>query len=223
LSATSTEAVILRLVDQGERNRIVTLFTNTVGRTAVMARGARGSTKRFRGHLDLFHRGTAELKSGRRATSFPTLTSFLVKAPHEGLRTDITRFAIASFCVEIVLNATAVGDANQIQFDTLAGTLESLADGAESDRRDLILAFQLRWFDAMGELPPLDEDALRQARLPRLDEQPMAIARALHSGVEIPELDEPRFRAVGVLTRAIRNRVLRRPLESTRFLYEVLS
>ncbi len=213
----------MRLVDQGERNRIVTLFTRTVGRTPCIARGARGSKRRFGGHLDLFHRGTAELASGRKLSGLPTLKAFVVAEPYEPIRADIVRFAIASFMVEIVLNATAAGDANDAQFDVLRSTLDALSQGEDSDRRDLILGFQLRWFDAMGELPPLEEEALRLARLPYLAEQPLAIARALLSGMPIPELDDERFRLVGTLTRAVRNRVLRRPLESTRFLFEVLT
>lgn len=220
--SVETDAVVLRLVDQGDRNRIVTLFTPSAGRTACVARGARGSKHRFGGHLDLFHRGRADLGRPRRTGGLPPLSGFVVTDPYEAIRADIVRFATASFFVEIVITATAAGDANPGQFAVLVESLGALSRGEESTRRDLILAFQLRWFDAMGELPPLHPENLRQARLPHLDEQPLAIARALLSGMEIPELDARRFRAVGGLTRAVRNRVLRKPLESTHFLYQVL-
>ncbi len=215
------DAIILRLVDHAEKNRVVTFFTAEHGPLAAYARNARGSKRRFGGHLDLFHRGEAEF--GRRKTGLATLTSFEVREPREGLRTDVVRFAIASFFAELVLQTTAEGDANPAQFEVLIDCLDRLATGHESERRDLILAFQLRWFDAMGNLPPLTEAGLAQARLPYLEPQPMAIARGLRAGVDIPELDAARFTAVGALTRALRGRCLSRPLESTRFLHQVLS
>ena len=49
-----TRAVLLRSVDFGEADRIVTLLTDAQGRVAVMARGARRSQKRFGGALEPF-------------------------------------------------------------------------------------------------------------------------------------------------------------------------
>jgi DNA repair protein RecO (recombination protein O) len=49
-----TRAVLLRSVDFGEADRILTLLTDRHGRVAVMARGARRSQKRFGGALEPF-------------------------------------------------------------------------------------------------------------------------------------------------------------------------
>ncbi|MBX7197665.1 MAG: DNA repair protein RecO, partial [Sandaracinaceae bacterium] len=46
-TAQASRAVLLRSVDFGEADRIVTLLTEQHGRVAVMARGARRSQKRF--------------------------------------------------------------------------------------------------------------------------------------------------------------------------------
>jgi hypothetical protein len=56
-----------------------------------------------------------------------------------------------------------------------------------------------------------------------LNEQTMALARALLSGMDIPELDGPLFANVGVLTRALRERVVGRQLVSIPFLFQMLS
>jgi hypothetical protein len=75
----------------------------------------------------------------------------------------------------------------------------------------------------MGVLPELDDECLHLAQLPSLDDQNLALARALLSGMEIPELDGSHFVKVGALTRAIRERVIGRQLASVPFLFQMLS
>ena len=48
-----SEAILLRLVDFGESDRIVHLLCPEVGRLTAIAKGARRSVKRFGGSLDL--------------------------------------------------------------------------------------------------------------------------------------------------------------------------
>ena len=86
MTTAKADAVVLRLVDHGERNRIVTLFTPEHGRVAAMARSARGKSRRFGGHLDLFHRGDAMLAHSRRQGGMSTLTGFEVRATYEAIR-----------------------------------------------------------------------------------------------------------------------------------------
>jgi DNA repair protein RecO len=215
------DGIVVRLVDHQERNRIVTLFTPHVGQVATYARGVRGSKKRFAGHVDLFNRGTAQLTRPKRG-GMPNLKSFDLTAGFEPIRQDILRFAIATFFIDVVLHTSAEGDGSPKQFEVLLTSLQTLAAGEESARRDLILAFQLQWFDAMGELPSLDLASLAEAGLPLLEDQPLAITRALLAGVAVPDLDPARFHAVGLFTRAIRRRLISRPLKSTRFLFEML-
>jgi DNA repair protein RecO (recombination protein O) len=215
--------MVLRLTDQGDRNRILTLFTVAHGRTSVAVARARGPSKRFQGKLDLFYRGVAFLARPKRANGLYRLTEFQVTEPYEALRNDLVRFASASFFIDLVLSSTAVGDASRKQFEVLASLLDQLQASEESVRRDLILSFQLQWFQTMGVLPTLDTESLRHAGLPPLDGQALAIARGLLANVPIPELDLERFQAVGVLTRHLRNRTIGRPLASTSFLHQMLS
>ena len=51
---TPTRALVLRGVDYGEADRILTLLTPELGRVAVLARGARKSQRRFAGALEPF-------------------------------------------------------------------------------------------------------------------------------------------------------------------------
>jgi DNA repair protein RecO len=217
-----SDSVVLKCIDHGERGRIVTLFTAEQGHTSAYARGARGKSKRFGGQLDLFQRGDAVFELRTRSGSLPQLKTFHARFPYEGIRQDVVKFAIASFWAELVLCTTVDADASPIQFERLVAALDSLNRSQESQRRDLVLGFQLLWFDAMGILPPLDEETLSRANVPHLTTQTLAIARALLSGVEIPDLDWERARAVGILTRTLRHQVVNRPLNSAKFLHQML-
>jgi DNA repair protein RecO len=223
LAAQVVDGIILRLIDHGEKHRIVTFYTPTHGRIAAIARGARGSIRRFGGHLDLFHHGQAILNIRSTGTRLAVLNGFSATQPFEGIRRDIVRFAIASFWAELVLTCTAEGNPSENQYSLLLDALTRLNNSEQECRRDLILAFQLQWFFAMGVLPDLDEESLHSAQLPMLNEQTMALARALLSGMDIPELDGPLFANVGVLTRALRERVVGRQLVSIPFLFQMLS
>jgi DNA repair protein RecO (recombination protein O) len=54
VASLRTEAIVLRVRDLGESDRVVQLLTPAVGRVAAIAKGARRSQRRFPGTLDLF-------------------------------------------------------------------------------------------------------------------------------------------------------------------------
>ncbi|HEY8493863.1 MAG TPA: recombination protein O N-terminal domain-containing protein, partial [Myxococcota bacterium] len=53
MARLDTEALVLRVVDYGESDRIAHLLTPETSRLTVIAKGARRSRKRFPGALDL--------------------------------------------------------------------------------------------------------------------------------------------------------------------------
>lgn len=63
--ASPHDAVVLGMIDYGERDRIVRLLTPDLGRVSALARGARGSRRRFGGVLDLGARLQVMLRPGR--------------------------------------------------------------------------------------------------------------------------------------------------------------
>src|SRR5262245_33859927 len=59
------DALVLRAVDYGESDRVVTLFTREHGCVSAMARAARKSKRRFAGALEGFALIHVELSTGR--------------------------------------------------------------------------------------------------------------------------------------------------------------
>jgi DNA repair protein RecO (recombination protein O) len=66
LPALSTPAIVLRAVNYGEADRVVTLFGRDIGRVSALARSARKSQRRFAGGLGLGAVGVAALRGRAR-------------------------------------------------------------------------------------------------------------------------------------------------------------
>lgn len=100
-TAAPTRAVLLRSVDFGEADRVLTLLTDAHGRIGVIARGARRSQKRFGGALEPFAvieasvaLGTGELgrlAEARVLRAFPRLLSRLDAMREAGHALDLVR------------------------------------------------------------------------------------------------------------------------------------
>lgn len=153
-----TEAVVLRIVDTGEADRILALYSREVGRLDVIARGARKSTKRFGGHLGLYARIEATVDH-RPARSLQPLRGARLLAAHEGLQADLAAFAAASYLAEVVLKATHPEQADEGLWRLLCGALGALGGGdapAGAGLEALVHVAEAGLLDALGVLPSLD-------------------------------------------------------------------
>lgn len=61
----TTDALILKRMDYGEADRILTLFTPGRGKIKAIAKGARRTTSRIAGHVELFTCSQLQLAAGR--------------------------------------------------------------------------------------------------------------------------------------------------------------
>jgi DNA repair protein RecO (recombination protein O) len=97
-----TRAVLLRRVDTGESDRVVTLLTEAQGRVSAIARGARKSRKRFGASLGLFVLAEASLRRGRGGGGLFTLTAYDAVQTFPGISTRLGAIAHASYVTELV-------------------------------------------------------------------------------------------------------------------------
>lgn len=95
----ATEAIVLRRVDQGEADRLITALTPDHGKMRVIAKGARKITSRKAGHIELFARTTLMLAKGKQ---FDVVTQAELIDPHLALREDMQRGAIAHYVCDLI-------------------------------------------------------------------------------------------------------------------------
>jgi DNA repair protein RecO (recombination protein O) len=153
LSSLTTPAIVLRAVNYGEADRVVTLFGRDTGRLAALARGARKSQRRFAGGLALCALGTAALRE-RPGADLATLERFDATESHPALGTDVARMAHAAYAAELVGKLCAPHQVETAVFDWLAAFLRLLdGDGASAER---LRVFEIGLLSGLGFGPVLD-------------------------------------------------------------------
>ncbi len=153
--AVKLRAVVLRTVDYGERDRVVTLFSRERGKLSAFARGARSSRRRFGGTLEPFTLVAAELTE--RSGDLWGLDDAAVERGFGSVRGDLARIACASYAVELARELVRDAEPHEDLFDALVAYL-ALLDGGPARPWDL-RRFELDALRAAGLQPALDRCA----------------------------------------------------------------
>ena len=147
-----TPAVILKRMDLGEADRIVTLFSRDEGKIRAVAKGVRRTTSRSAGHLEPFTLSDCLLAVGRELdviSQVDTVESFRV------IRESLELSTHAYYLAEVVDLLTEDRQENRPVFDILVECLRALS--VTPDPRLLLVAFHLNLLDALGYRPELRE------------------------------------------------------------------
>lgn len=148
-------AVVLRTVDYGERDRVVTLLSRERGKLSAFARGARSSRRRFGGVLEPFTLLSAELSE--RGGDLWGLEDAGVERGFGSLRGDLARIACASYAVELARELVRDAQPHEDLFDGLVAYLIRLDEGPA--RPWDLRRFELDALRAAGLQPSLAECA----------------------------------------------------------------
>ena len=155
------EGIVLRVVDYGESDRIVTLLTRERGKIGAFARGARASRRRFPGLLEPFTLLSLDL-ADRRGDLLGLEAASALRA-HGGIRTDLARIAVAGYAAELAGELVRDAEPHPELFDLLSAFLGMLDLAAA--RPAALRAFELGALAAAGYMPRLDSCAGCGARL----------------------------------------------------------
>lgn len=143
------EGIVLRQLDYGEADRILTIITPE-GKVRAMAKGIRRAVSRKAGHLGLFTRSQMMLAQGRNldiVTQAQSLEEF------EGIRGDLERFYYASYVGELADRISQEEEENRGLYTFFLTALRWL-----NEERDLALGtrlFEVRLLGASGFQPTL--------------------------------------------------------------------
>jgi DNA repair protein RecO (recombination protein O) len=147
----SSPAIVLRAVEHGDHDKIVTFFTLKQGKISLIAKGAKKSIRRFAGILELF--SVLNLVwAHSRGRGLPILQEASVAHPFERIRTDIAKTAYASYWCELVYHWMEQGQKHVSVYELLEYTLDKLNAGDLSEGT-LHLALQLRFMVLNGFRP----------------------------------------------------------------------
>lgn len=145
-----SEAVVLRRVDFGEADRLLTLYSREHGKIKAIAKGARKPQSRKTGHVELFMRSRFFIAKGR---NLDIITQAEAIDPYVALRSDLVRTTYASYAVELLDRFTVEEDKHVGIYDLLVEAL-----GWFSTSESLMLAaryYELRLLALTGFHPRL--------------------------------------------------------------------
>src|SRR5262245_13452382 len=153
----TTEAIVLRRTDYGEADRILTLFTPAYGKVRAIAKGARRTTSRLAGHLELFTRTQLLLATGR---ELDVVTQAEGRERLDRLRDDRWHATGAFYVAELVDRFLEDADPHPRLYALFTRTLRLLDEGAGAapgvSRGWLALRyFELHLLDELGYRPAL--------------------------------------------------------------------
>ena len=149
-----TEAIVLRTMDLGEADRVLTVLTPRLGKLRVIAKGVRRPRSRIGGALQAFSDVQLVLAVGR---TFDVITSSSLEDPHLGLRNDLHSTAAAWYLVELVDRFVEGAADSHEPFRVLAQGLSALDAGDDVSREVVARWFELALLDAMGFRPELSQ------------------------------------------------------------------
>jgi DNA repair protein RecO (recombination protein O) len=148
-----TEAIVMRSMDLGEADRVLTVLTPRLGKLRIIAKGIRRPRSRLGGGLEPFSDVQLVLAIGR---TFDVVTQVAIEDPHLGLRDDLHATAEAWYLVELADRFCEGSADSHDAFVLLAQGLAALdaPDGAVS-REVVARWYELHLLDAMGFRPEL--------------------------------------------------------------------
>lgn len=173
-----TEAIILRHMDYGEADRILTIFTLKFGKLRAIAKGIRRPTSKMGGHLELFNHAEVLLAKGR---ELDVVTQAVTLRAFPGLYGDLSKVAHAYQAAELVDAVVGERAESPRLFSLLLRTLAALDAGTHP--RVTLRHFELRLLSVAGYQPQLQEClSCRQALEPRTNYLSYSLGGALCPG-----------------------------------------
>ncbi|MEI7625056.1 MAG: DNA repair protein RecO [Actinomycetota bacterium] len=148
-----TEAIVLRSLRYSEADRILHVYTPSLGRLGAIAKGVRKSNSRFGGRLEPFFRLHLVLYEGR--GELFTVTGAETISGYPRLREHAATLDSAARACDAVSRLFEAGDANPAVYNLLTSQLALLDSAPEMATHANQLAFRLKLLLASGHAPHL--------------------------------------------------------------------
>ncbi|MEW6334973.1 MAG: DNA repair protein RecO [Thermodesulfobacteriota bacterium] len=148
-----TEAIVLRLLDYGESDRIVTFYTAGFGKLRGIAKGARRSRKRFANALEPFSCSQI-LFSSQGPDRLALIEGSDVICHFPAIRADLEKTLCASYLIDLTDRFTLEDKKNEALFLLLRTFLTMIEAGPATEA--ILRFFEIRLLMLSGYDPVLD-------------------------------------------------------------------
>ncbi len=147
----TASGVVLRRIDLGEKDRILTIYTKEHGKLSAVAKGSRRPGSKLAGASEPFTYSKLFLAMGK---ELEVLTQAEIRESFPHTKSEITRIAYAVYMLELVDHFVEDREPNPELFDTLLSCMYVLESG--TDPEITARYFELQLLSLMGYDPQFD-------------------------------------------------------------------
>ena len=159
----SSDAILLRRIEYGDYDYIITLLTEKSGKLSVIAKNAKKSIRRFQGALDLFSVLDIQVAFPRKKKdAMPVLANAELIDPFEKIRIDVEKTGYASYWTEILNFYLEEQKPQALLYKLLLFSMDTLNSGL-IPKQVINLLFQIRFMSISGFAPDLKRCGICQA------------------------------------------------------------
>lgn len=145
-----TKGVVLKRIDLGEADKILTIYTSNFGKLRAVAKGVRRPGSRLGGHVDEFAYAEMLLAKGR---ELDVVTQSQTLEPFRRMREDLWRASYGYYVAELVDAFTEERSESLPLFNLLVSTLRLLSEA--DDLSTGLRFFELHLMELVGYRPEL--------------------------------------------------------------------
>jgi DNA repair protein RecO (recombination protein O) len=167
----STPAILLRRIDYGDFDLILTFLSLQRGKISLIAKSAKKSTKRFAGILELFSLMEVVASTGK-GRGLPVLQEAALKSPFSTIRNDIRKTAYASYWCELLYKWVEENQKQAPLYYLLKHVLSQL-DGGAPAAAEISIFFQMRLLYISGHGPSLRQCGRCRKNLETIESNPV--------------------------------------------------
>lgn len=150
-----TAGVVIHLTDYGEADKIVTIYSPTLGQWSGIAKGAKRSIKRFVNKLELFSLLDIDFSD---QYALPIINQAELLNSHLALRQNYQAYTAATLVCDLFRSWTHANDHDPQLFSCLTWILDSLCQ--PSERQEAMVLFLIKFYSRLGYQPNLSACAL---------------------------------------------------------------
>ena len=171
MSVFSTPAILLRRIDYGDFDLILTFLSLQRGKISLIAKSAKKSTKRFAGILELFSLMEVVASTGK-GRGLSVLQEAALKSPFSTIRNDIRKTAYASYWCELLYKWVEENQKQAPLYYLLKHALGRL-DGGALAAAEISIFFQMRLLYISGHGPSLRQCGRCRKNLETIESNPV--------------------------------------------------
>ena len=176
MASFTTSAIVLRRIDYGDFDLILSMLTLARGKISVIAKAAKRSKKRFGGILELFSDLDVVCSTGRKK-GLPILLEASLRYPFFNIRADIQKTAYASYWVELIHHWVEEGQ-QQVELYTLLHFVLQELDKGEVSEALLSILFQMKFLSISGLCPNLNHCCTCKSAMEQLADKAIVLDHA---------------------------------------------